>query len=167
MSFTLLFHVCVCVCVCVNHSVVSISLRSYGLLPTRLLRPWNSPGKNTEVDCHSLLQRILPTQGSKPGLLQAGRFFTVWATGWDWRSNDNRHLFGENLVISALHLLCHFMFTHLWEKIFYFVHVSGENPEVQWSGLPQTYTYARVRAGAIIQAPLNPPPVVWSAGKWG
>ena len=24
---------------------------------------WNSPGKNTEVDCHCLLQGILPTQG--------------------------------------------------------------------------------------------------------
>ena len=26
-------------------------------------------GKNTGVDCHSLLQRIFPTQGSKPSLL--------------------------------------------------------------------------------------------------
>ena len=24
--------------------------------PTRLPRPWDSPGKNTEVDCHFLLQ---------------------------------------------------------------------------------------------------------------
>ena len=29
----------------------------------------NSPGKNTEVDCHSLLQGIFLTQGSNPGLL--------------------------------------------------------------------------------------------------
>ena len=28
-----------------------------------------SPGKNTGVGCHALLQRIFPTQGSKPGLL--------------------------------------------------------------------------------------------------
>ena len=33
-------------------SVVSDSLRPYGLWPTRLLRPWDSPGKNTGVDCH-------------------------------------------------------------------------------------------------------------------
>ena len=39
------------------------------LPPARLLCPWNSPGKNTEVDCHSLLQRNFPTQGSNPGLL--------------------------------------------------------------------------------------------------
>ena len=30
---------------------------------------WNSPGKNTVVDRHSLLQGIFPTQGSNPGLL--------------------------------------------------------------------------------------------------
>ena len=29
----------------------------------------NCPGKNTRVDCHSLLQGIFPIQGSNPGLL--------------------------------------------------------------------------------------------------
>ena len=32
--------------------------------PTRLPCLWNSPGKNTGVGCHSLLQGISPTQGS-------------------------------------------------------------------------------------------------------
>ena len=36
----------------------------------QLLCLWNSPGKNTGVGCHSLLQGILPTQGSNPGLLR-------------------------------------------------------------------------------------------------
>jgi len=35
--------------------------------PTRLLYPWNSQGKNTEVDCHSLLQGVFLTQGSNLG----------------------------------------------------------------------------------------------------
>ena len=35
----------------------------------RLLCPWDSLGKNTGEGCHSLLQGILPTQGSNPGLL--------------------------------------------------------------------------------------------------
>ena len=35
--------------------------------------PWNSLGKNTGVDCHSLLQGIFPTQGSNPGLLLCGQ----------------------------------------------------------------------------------------------
>ena len=30
--------------------------------------PWNSPGQNTGVGSHSLLQGIFPTQGSNPGL---------------------------------------------------------------------------------------------------
>ena len=36
-------------------SVVSDSLQPRGLQPTRLLRPWDSPGKNTGVGCHFLL----------------------------------------------------------------------------------------------------------------
>ena len=39
-----------------------------GLLPARPLCPRNSPGKNTGVDIHALLQGIFPTQGSNPGL---------------------------------------------------------------------------------------------------
>ena len=32
-------------------------------------RPWGSPGKNTAVGCHFLLQGIFLTQGSNPHLL--------------------------------------------------------------------------------------------------
>ena len=39
------------------------------IVPTCLLCPWNSPGKNTGVSCHFLLQRIIPTQGSNLHLL--------------------------------------------------------------------------------------------------
>ena len=38
--------------------------------PTRLLCPWNSPGKNTAVSCHFLLQGIFPTLGLNPSFLQ-------------------------------------------------------------------------------------------------
>jgi len=34
-----------------------------------VLCPWDSPGKNTGVGCHFLLQGIFPTQGSNLGLL--------------------------------------------------------------------------------------------------
>ena len=44
-------------------------MQPHGLKPTRLLYLWNSPGKNTGVRCHSLLQGIFLTQGSNPGLL--------------------------------------------------------------------------------------------------
>ena len=52
-----------------SHSVVSDSLWPHGLQPTRLLCPLDSPGKNTGVGCHFLLQGIFPTQGSNPHLL--------------------------------------------------------------------------------------------------
>ena len=39
-----------------SHSVVSNSVRPHRRQPTRLPRPWDSPGKNTGVDCHFLLQ---------------------------------------------------------------------------------------------------------------
>ena len=51
------------------YSVVPDSLRPHGLQPTRLLCPWDSPGKNTGVGCRFLLQWIFPTQGSNPHLL--------------------------------------------------------------------------------------------------
>ena len=35
----------------------------------RLFCPWDFPGKNTGVDCHSLLQEIFPTHGLSLGLL--------------------------------------------------------------------------------------------------
>ena len=38
-------------------------------MPTRLLCPWNFPGKNIGVGCHFLLQGIFLTQGLKPHLL--------------------------------------------------------------------------------------------------
>ena len=41
-----------------SHSVVSDSSRPHGLKPTRLLRPWDFPGKSTGVGCHCLLQTI-------------------------------------------------------------------------------------------------------------
>ena len=46
---------------------MSHCLWPHGLQPTRLLPPWDSPGKSTGVGCHFLLQGILPTQGVKPG----------------------------------------------------------------------------------------------------
>ena len=47
-----------------GHSVMFDLLQHHGLQPARLLRPQDSPGKNTGAGCHFLLQGILPTQGS-------------------------------------------------------------------------------------------------------
>ena len=53
-----LFHYrlfCVCIQFCLD--------QPFGLWPTRLLCPWDFPGKNIGVGCHFLLQGIFPTQG--------------------------------------------------------------------------------------------------------
>ena len=47
---------CCCCCCCLVASVVSDSVRPQRRQPTRLPRPWDSPGKNTGVGCHFLLQ---------------------------------------------------------------------------------------------------------------
>ena len=47
-----------------------LTLPPHGLEPARFLCLWNSPGKNTGVSNHSLLQRISPTQGLNPSLLR-------------------------------------------------------------------------------------------------
>ena len=39
-----------------SRSVVSDSSQPHGLQPTRLLHPWDFPGKSTGVGCHCLLQ---------------------------------------------------------------------------------------------------------------
>ena len=56
--------------VCVSHSAVSSPLQPHGLYSTpSLLGQWNSPGKNTGVGSHSLLQGW--------NSHSAGRFFTI------------------------------------------------------------------------------------------
>ena len=57
------------VCVCESLSHVQLFATPW-LQPTRLLCPWDSPGKNTGVSSHYLLQGIFLTQGLNPGLLR-------------------------------------------------------------------------------------------------
>ena len=82
---------------CQVASVVSDSVRPHGLQPTRLLCPWDSPGKNTGVGCHFLLQCMKvesesevtqscltlsdPMDCSPPGSFIHGIF---WATVLEW-----------------------------------------------------------------------------------
>ena len=61
----------------VSHAVMSDSWRPHVLEPTRFLCERSSPGKNTEVGSHLLLQGIFLTQGSNLGPCIAGRCFTI------------------------------------------------------------------------------------------
>ena len=54
---------------CLGAQPCSTLCELFWLYPSRLLCPWDSPGKNTEVGCHFLVQGIFPTQGSNQCLL--------------------------------------------------------------------------------------------------
>ena len=69
----------VCVCVCTHahahvralhivYMCVLVAQLYLTLWDSRLLCPWDPPGKNTGVGYHFLLQGIFPTQGQNPNL---------------------------------------------------------------------------------------------------
>ena len=64
-SFRILknFYTKLTLCAVLNHSVMSDSLQPHGLWPARLFSLWDSPGMNTGVSCHALVQGIFPTRG--------------------------------------------------------------------------------------------------------
>ena len=80
--------------------------------PTRLLCPWDSPGKDNGVSCHALLQGIFPTQGSNLNRIcllhwQAG-FFTISAT---WEA---LYYMGEDIkiILSIIAIECILYYKH-------------------------------------------------------
>ena len=81
---TVVLKVCCC---CEVASVVSDSVRPHRRQPTRLPRPWDSPGKNTGVGCHFLLQCMTvkserevaqSSDSSRPHGLQPTRLLCPW-----------------------------------------------------------------------------------------
>ena len=60
----ILYQLCVCA-----QPLQSCQTLCYHMEPTRLLCLWDSPGKNTGMGCHALLQGVFPTQGWNLGLL--------------------------------------------------------------------------------------------------
>ena len=61
---------------------------------------WDSPGKNTGVGCHALLQGIFPTQGSNPGLPHCRWILyhlSHWGS-WSWSSSNTLATWCEELT---------------------------------------------------------------------
>ena len=80
MSLCQLFNLPVCA-----RSVALVSGSLYGMGPARLLCPWDSPGKNTGVSCHFLLQGIFPTPGTNTGLPHCRQILchlSHWLSRW-------------------------------------------------------------------------------------
>ena len=64
--FAALFLICCCCCAVLSHVRLFVTPWT---VHAKFICPWDFPGKNTGVGCHSLLQGIFSTQGSSPGLL--------------------------------------------------------------------------------------------------
>ena len=65
-------------CCCLVAKSCLTLLWPHGQEPARLLHPWDFPGKNTEMGCHFLLQRIFLTQRLK---LSLWHWFPWWLSG--------------------------------------------------------------------------------------
>ena len=122
-------------CECVSCSVLSGSLRPCGLQPARLLCPWDSSGKNTRVGCHSLLQEIFPTQGSKLGLLHCRQILSEPPN-----SHQLSTIYIESIVYMLLLLLNRFSRVRLCVTPQTAAHQAplslGFSRQEHWSGLP-------------------------------
>ena len=73
-----------------SRSVMSDSWWPHGLQPTRLLHPWDFPGKSTRVGCHYLFQWIhSDAKKNKLPLKILGNQFIILKTGK--KKTGNKH----------------------------------------------------------------------------
>ena len=118
------------------------ALATHGLWPARLLCPWDSPGKNTGVGCHFLLQGIFPTQGLNLGLLQC-RKILYWLSYQGSLTNVCKHLcFFQHICYICAYVLSRFSRVWLFETLWTVAHQTplsmgspGKNTGVGYSAL--------------------------------
>ena len=75
------------------------------IVPTWLLCPWSSPGKNTEVSRHFLLQGILLTQGLNPCLLHL--------LHWQMESLPLQHLGSQYIFIQYMIIILYIYIVYI------------------------------------------------------
>ena len=98
----------------VNSEVKSLSHVRLFATPTRLLCPWDFPGKSTGVGCHSLLQGIFPTQGWNPGLLHCRQ--TLLPSEPPGKSNKQKNM--NNLWLLKEHICLKGIFFQLRKTLY-------------------------------------------------
>ena len=77
-----------------SRSVVSDSVQPHGLQPTRLLHPWDFPGKSTGVGCHCLLHSF-----SLNSLLHILILLNLYATLFIFSHRFSSFLFSFNCPV--------------------------------------------------------------------
>ena len=86
-----------------SHSVASDPQRPHGLQPTRLLRPWESPGKSTGVGCHCLLQSTTRASLKEES---SGRQVPLISLSYQWPDWTKKHVLLVVPFVPPLHQLC-------------------------------------------------------------
>ena len=85
-----------------SRSVMFDSQRPHGLQPTRVLRPWDFPGKNTGVGCHCLLQMCtyiksnIPKHSKSRNLSKKNKIICLHKDDTNVHSNFIVEKFGNN-----------------------------------------------------------------------
>ena len=77
--------------------------------PFRPLCPWDSPGKNTAVGCHFLLQGIFPTQELNPHLLRLPH----------WQAGSSPLVPPGKPVLDQMRLCCRISVAH-YKNVYWF-----------------------------------------------
>ena len=124
-----------------------VSLWPQRLQPIRLLCPWDSPGKNTRVGSHSLLQGIFLTQGSNSDfphyrqilycLSHQGSLvdYTRWSINF-WWIQLNVKKFLSCVSVSSLYQI-----TSLWYTLFVLQALNSQK-ELQHQCQKVTYSFS-------------------------
>ena len=98
-----------------SRSVMSDSSWPYGLQPTRLLCPWDFPGKSTGVGCHCLLRFtwLFFFKYSKASYLLKSLYFSIYGSHCHfqlWHSLSIRSYFNIDLLPTKLGLAPYHIF---------------------------------------------------------
>ena len=105
-------------------SVVSDSVRPHGLQPTRLLCPWDSPGKNTGVGCQTLTK----------GHIHNWALFPLWLSCFILSGAiSNCSLFFLSSILDTFQSGGLIFWFHIFCLFILFM---GFSPQEYWSGLP-------------------------------
>ena len=109
-----------------GRSVVSDSLWPHGLQPTRLLRPWDFPGKSTGVGCHRLLLHTLDDSNNTLNVLNGNSLVLLVEESFNSHTKQI-HILSFSIVGSLPNLIICWHFENIsnnvltsWKYLYYF-----------------------------------------------
>ena len=106
------------------------SVRPHRRQPTRISSPWDSPGKNTGVRCHFVLQT---------GLLLFLQMLSLWHSGKAAAGQDYQEL-KIRIAVLFLRLTRN---VHITSPTFFLVKSSNKSVQIPGLGTTQGYTASR------------------------